>query len=313
MTYTAQSNPLDQRYDNGAVLSRVYMRNAWMQALHLTPEAGGTATAVIIPRMEYAPNGGPALVELGTGATSRFTYDPETLRLARLVTQTADQTAVQDLTYTYDPVGNVMAVANPLDVPGATGLASGDAEFAYDSLYRLTSATGREATDGGSALDSYTQSYCYDASGNLFEIRHKAKANWTRTQAVSPSSNHAVPDAMAETSSVDGFFDADGLLSELPGGTVLCYDQARRLDRAKLPGAGAATAAYFQYDTTGQRTRKAEPEGTAAARETLYIDDQIIETVAPDTVELQLRAGNRLLSRSEEHTSEIQSLMRLSN
>src|SRR3546814_5857915 len=101
---------------------------------------------------------------------------------------------------------------------------------------------------------------------------------------------------MAETSSVDGFFDADGLLSELPGGTVLCYDQARRLDRAKLPGAGAATAAYFQYDTTGQRTRKAEPEGTAAARETLYIDDQTIETVAPDTVELQLRAGNRLLS-----------------
>src|SRR3546814_6344734 len=80
-----------------------------------------------MPRMEYAPNGGPALVELGTGATSRFTYDPETLRLARLVTQTADQTAVQDLTYTYDPVGNVMAVANPLDVPGATGLASGDA------------------------------------------------------------------------------------------------------------------------------------------------------------------------------------------
>src|SRR3546814_11697301 len=98
MTYTAQSNPLDQRYDNGAVLSRVYMRNAWMQALHLTPEAGGTATAVIIPRMEYAPKRGPALVGLGTGATSRFTYDPGPPRLARLGTPTAHQPPGQALT-----------------------------------------------------------------------------------------------------------------------------------------------------------------------------------------------------------------------
>ncbi|NKL24485.1 SpvB/TcaC N-terminal domain-containing protein [Rhizobium leguminosarum] len=294
LTYTAQSNPLDTRYHNGAVLSRIYTRNSWMQALHLMPEAGGAATA-IIPRMEYAPNGGPVLIELGTGAISRFTYDPETLRLERLVTRTADQTAVQDLGYTYDPVGNVMAVANPLGVPGSTGPASGDAEFAYDSLYRLTSATGREKSDSGNVLDRYTQTYSYDASGNLLKIKHTAKTTWSRIQAVSQSSNHAVPNDMAQKCPVDGFFDADGLLGELPDGKALFYDQARRLAQARSPGVGSQGALYFQYDTNGERTRKVELEG-AATLETLYIDDQIIETSAIDAVELQLRVGNRLLS-----------------
>jgi RHS repeat-associated protein len=287
LTYTEQSQPLDQRYDNGAVLSQGYLRNGWVRSLHLAARAGETAKAVI-PAMQYAANGAPTFIELGSGARTHFEYDADTLRLFRLTTETADKTRVQDLTYTYDPVGNVMAIANPQAVPGAAKSPSGDADFVYDSLYRLTSATGREETEDPGKFGRYTQSYHYDASGNLDRIEHTASQDWIRKQAVAKSSNHAVPTDLAKTGPVDRFFDADGLLLELPAGIALAYDQAQRLS--------SSGTAFYQYDTTGERSRKTGTKGPGAPHETLYLGDQIIETDTPEIAEVQLRSGNRLLA-----------------
>mgnify|MGYP000177950872 CR=1 FL=1 len=98
--------------------------------------------------------------------------------------------AVQDLRYTYDPVGNVVKVSNAAEairfwrnqkvVPEST--------YAYDTLYQLASATGREMANAGqssnlpsatvplatdsSAYTNYTRTYRYDSGGNLTQIQH---------------------------------------------------------------------------------------------------------------------------------------------
>ncbi|HDU4045269.1 TPA: hypothetical protein RFN24_004971, partial [Klebsiella aerogenes] len=68
-----------------------------------------------------------------------------------------------------------------------------ESTYAYDSLYRLVRATGREMADAGrqgshlpsatvplpadgAAYTNYTRTYTYDAGDNLTQIRHHAPA-----------------------------------------------------------------------------------------------------------------------------------------
>lgn len=103
---------------------------------------------------------------------------------------------LQDLRYAYDPVGNVLSVRNDAEatrfwrnqkvVPENT--------YAYDSLYQLVSATGREMADPG-ATTRYTRRYTYDTAGNLSQIRHSAPAtnhSYTTDITISARSNRAV-------------------------------------------------------------------------------------------------------------------------
>jgi len=46
-------------------------------------------------------------ITYGNGATTDYTYDPQTLRLDRLQTVNSAQTILQDLSYQFDAVGNV--------------------------------------------------------------------------------------------------------------------------------------------------------------------------------------------------------------
>ena len=290
--YSAQSQLLAQRFYNGAVLNHRLTRNGWVEALSLAPDAH-TAALDVIPLLTYTPDGAPHTIALGTGAVSRFTYDHDTRRLHTLVTETTSLgEVVQDLTYTYDPFGNVVEIADPLAVPGTTGDAKGSARYTYDSLYRLRTATGREIPKGGDEPVRYFQRFGYDASGNLEETSHKGGDSWTRTQVVSDSSNHAVPKSLAlgGPSTVDSFFDADGLLTQLPGGTKLGYDEVRRLVHAQFAAGAPAKEAHYQYDTDGIRARKTSV-GTSATQ-TLYMGALIIPDQSKDECELQLRTGN---------------------
>ena len=104
-------------------------------------------------------------------------------------------TVLQDLRYTYDPVGNVTEIrdgAQPA-VFFAGSVVSADQRFVYDPLYRLVEATGREHTfqyeqqrDGRDvepavgipfpnspeALQRYVERYTYDGTGNLLSLSH---------------------------------------------------------------------------------------------------------------------------------------------
>ena len=61
-------------------------------------------------------------------------------------TRTSDRAVLQDLRYTYDPVGNITTIRDDAQqtIYFRNRRVEPSAEYEYDALYRLTSATGRE-------------------------------------------------------------------------------------------------------------------------------------------------------------------------
>jgi hypothetical protein len=158
--------------------------------------------------VDYNARGQRNQVVYGNGSQTSYTYDVESFRLTELkTTRSSDNAALQDLTYAYDPVGNITSIS---DVAQETiyfknQVVSAAGGYTYDAIYRLLTATGREhigqlaqpqttwddtprmnqplPTDG-SAMRNYTENYSYDAVGNILQMVHQATGgNWTRTYA----------------------------------------------------------------------------------------------------------------------------------
>ncbi len=207
----------------------------------------------------------------GNGVISHTEYDPADGRLKRLSSNRPGRSKLQDLHYTYDPVGNVIRIedhsqplrhfANQRIDPVST--------FAYDSLYQLTEATGREAAgatigptlpdlapDPGdtSRLLNYRQLYEYDASGNLLSLQHIGQQSYTRVMSVAEYSNHAVPEPGDPLTS----FDANGNLRRLSPGQPLSWNARNQLHstRQVTRDEGESDEEHYRYGGDGLRVRK---------------------------------------------------------
>jgi RHS repeat-associated protein len=185
---------------------------------------GAAAPTPFVTNIDYDAKGQRELIAYGNGAQTHYEYDPLTFRLTRLRTKRpaglnglasqlfTDPAVVQDLRYTYDPVGNITRLEdaalltlfhNSEPVQPVCG-------YTYDALYRLIKAQGREhigqtahdfnPPDGNrrdfdfagladfiahpndmQAMRNYTEEYAYDAVGNFQFMRHRANGGgWTR-------------------------------------------------------------------------------------------------------------------------------------
>jgi len=71
----------------------------------------GGALQAFVTRIDHDAKGQRQRIVHGNAASTAFTYDPATLRVATIVTtRAADGARLQDLRYTYDPVGNISGV-----------------------------------------------------------------------------------------------------------------------------------------------------------------------------------------------------------
>ncbi|MEE1926410.1 RHS repeat-associated core domain-containing protein [Pseudomonas sp. 148P] len=198
----------------------------------------------------------------GNGVISKSCYDPADGRLLRF------SSSLLDLVYGYDPLGNVLRIedrsqpvryfANQRIDPVCT--------FLYDSLSQLIEATGREAagvvsgpdlpalTPDTSQLLNYREHYDYDASGNLLSLRHVGLQQWTRTFAVAPDSNRALPEPGDPATG----FDLNGNLLELASGQPLRWSARNQLlgIRQVARAEGADDEEQYRYGADGQRLRK---------------------------------------------------------
>src|SRR5207302_917518 len=101
-------------------------------------------------------------IDYGNKVTTTYDYDPLTFRLIHLLTRRsatafpgdgADPppagwpgSQVQNLSYTYDPVGNITEIRDDAQeiVFFRNRRVEPSAQYTYDAIYRLTEATGRE-------------------------------------------------------------------------------------------------------------------------------------------------------------------------
>ncbi len=173
-----------------------------------------------VTNIDYNAKGQRTRIDYGNGATTTYDYDEKTFRLLRLQTVRSqdrnglatqifsDGATIQDLRYTYDPVGNITQIGDCSLQTVFHGNHKVDpvCRYTYDPLYRLTEATGREniaqsafqflPPDGNyrdypfvgaaqrfdlHALRNYAERYEYDPVGNFQRMVHLAEnGDWTR-------------------------------------------------------------------------------------------------------------------------------------
>ncbi|MHC8388073.1 RHS repeat-associated core domain-containing protein [Pseudomonas sp. MDT2-39-1] len=145
----------------------------------------------------------------GNGVLSQWSYDPADGRLCTLKAGKPDEALRQNLHYFYDRMGNILRIEDHAlaTVHFANQCVEGHRNFGYDSLYRLTSASGFEGEiphdrpglpDVITPLDpgpcfNYTERYIYDTSNNLKELHHVRDNHcFTRRMIIDPASNRGV-------------------------------------------------------------------------------------------------------------------------
>jgi hypothetical protein len=263
---------------------------------------GAAAATTFVRDIDYNAKGQRERIEYGNSTFTEYEYDEETFRLIRLKTTRtnvpANERIVQDLSYTYDPAGNIAHIQDDADIQNVIFFRNQrvepSADYAYDAIYRLIEATGREHlgqigvapiphshNDGprigllhpgdGNAMGTYTERYVYDAVGNFVEMQHlgsdPAHPGWTRSYEYSePSliesgkqSNRLSRTTVGATNpTVEPYpHDAHGNVIRMPHLGGAHTDPNLHWDyRDQLRQADleGGGTAYYVYDAAGQRT-----------------------------------------------------------
>jgi RHS repeat-associated protein len=302
-TFDALGRPVERTTPDGSVTRYAYNVGGLLESVEADVR-GVTPATTFVQGIEYDVYGRRASVEHGNGTTTAYDYDPQSFRVRRIhTTRTTGASPVQDLRYTYDPVGNVVEVRDEAieTVYFANDVVEPEQLFEYDALYRLVRAEGREHTSQNqpthseltpgpqpdpndpAALRRYVEEYTYDEVGNLIEIDHDAingngNGDWTRgydyhagTNRLRRSSISGDDPGDPDTYSALYDHDAHGNMTAMPHLEAIEWDHADRMQHAGIDGNGSGDV-YFQYDAEGNRVRKVwVNEHRSAANERIYL------------------------------------------
>ena len=286
---------------------------------------GATEWTPFVTNIDYNAKGQPELVEYGNSASTTYDYDSQTFRLTGLRTTRPqglngvssqlfqDPALVQDISYTYDPVGNITRIRNdalPILHYNNEQIDS-SSDHTYDAIYRLLAATGREHIGQTTfapepqtgnlrdypflglaanpndiqALRNYTEQYDYDALGNIQVVTHMAQnGNWTRgynykeSSLLEPSkaSNRLSTTQVGNNPLQSYSYDAHGNIVQMPHLPTMEWDFQDQLysTQQQVVNNGNAEKTYYVYDASGQRVRKiSETTNGTQKNERIYLSN----------------------------------------
>jgi len=270
--------------------------------IHLELRArSDAASRTYVERIVYNARGQRLLCLLGNGVMTRFLYDSDTFRLRRMRSERSTPmedgwrgtpSALQDHIYGYDQVGNIWTLTDT--TPGCGIPPESDRlrrAFAYDALYRLIAADGREADialtlppwlDRPPGPDitkvrPYREHYTYDRVGNLQALDHTATGaaaggSYTRTFTIGKQTNQL--EHMAVGSTLCTYqYDSCGNLTRENASRHLEWNYANRLAAFRTQASNnAEPSTYVQcrYNSSGQRILKVVRDQGNNVRTTVY-------------------------------------------
>ncbi|MEA2346154.1 MAG: hypothetical protein QOF63_4323, partial [Thermoanaerobaculia bacterium] len=259
---------------------------------------GTESTTTFVSNVGYNARRQRTRIRYGNDVRTDYDYDPKTFRLARMRTMgAASSVYLQDLTYTYDPIGNITSIRDAAQQTSYfdNQVVSANSEFQFDALYQLVAATGREHLgqngspsqpgpgDGftanqphpadGSAMGNYLERYRFDDAGNILSVSHTASSgNWTRRYDYDCSNNRlrrtSLPADGDGEFSATYRYDAHGNMTAMPHLAEMDWDFKDQLQELDLGGGGRV---HHAYDAAGQRVRKVWRKSASLVMERLYL------------------------------------------
>ena len=282
--YDALDRPTHTSDPDGNVTITQYDSRGLVKALTTIAgnKAPSSAATPAITDITYNAKGQQGNLTLGNGAQTHYSHDAYTFQLQAIKSTRSNQPDLQDVTYTYDPTGNITYVRDQvLPTVFYKGKVTPEASYTYDSLYRLTTATGREQAAMAAnvqsnqnkrnaplfkALDQqltdpravrrYTQTFAYDIAGNLTRIQHSTGG--THQLQIQPESNRLQSSQVGKQSTTTYTYDANGNQQTLTGVRAVHWNYRNNIQSVTIidrQGEPADVEGYV-YDSQGQRTRK---------------------------------------------------------
>ncbi|WPX38388.1 C2H2-type zinc finger protein [Pseudomonas sp. CCC3.1] len=271
--------------------------------------AGSSAVKILVSNIRYNAFSQVESETAGNGVVTFLTHESATGRLARLQAQVPGKRLLQDLHYRYDPVGNLIEIEDT--TLGTRHFANQRIEpirrFAYDSLYQLIDASGWETaqpslgpdlptwqTPDTSRVVNYSETYRYDAAGNLLERIHLGGSDHTQTLHIAPHNNRVIRSGETEHT-----YDSNGNLLTLQPGQPLQWDARNQLCAiAQVTRKAAANdEERYIYGGGGKRLRKVrtwQAQANSHLAETRYLPGLEVRTNSATQENLQvvtLQAG----------------------
>jgi len=292
--YDALNRPIESITPDNSIHTPVYNEAGLLDQMKVKVRNHG-AFKTFIKNIDYNAKGQRLSIRYGNNTTTSYKYNLKDYRLERLTTKKGS-TFLQDLNYTYDPVGNITQI---FDNAQKTKFYNGQKieqknEYTYDSLYQLIEATGREhrgqvnlgtsdnwddswcqnnlATGDDMNLRNYTQKYQYDAVGNILQMKHHVQYSghrWTRNYQYHSNNNQLLRTSIG-SQSYNYAYDDHGSIKTLKH----FQGDANWNFREELQHVKVGTQdVYFVYDSQGQRIRKVVHKDNGQKCERIYIGD----------------------------------------
>jgi RHS repeat-associated protein len=280
--YDALNRVTSQTSPDDTIFAPAYNEASLLDSVQVTQNGN---TEFFVRNIDYNEKGQRRTIRFGNNVATNYFYDRETFRLIRLETKRQNNDPLQDLHYTFDPVGNITHVEDK-NIPAVffdNQKIEGVASYTYDALYRLIEATGREhagqAVFGqfdnwndlpflkqhsqGDALAwrTYTQQYDYDPAGNINEMRHTtptAATNWTRTYNYAANNNRLLSTEVGSDTYNYPHHPQHGFITSMPHLQVMNWnfkDELQAVAKQSVVN-GKPETTYYVYDKDGQRARK---------------------------------------------------------
>ncbi|MDQ2180187.1 RHS repeat domain-containing protein [Marinifilum sp. D714] len=278
----ALNRPVSKTLPDGSVETYQYNKAGLLESM----SSGGKA---YINNINYNEKGQRTDIYYANGSKTKYEYDAKTFRLTRLLTsRNTGKDILQDLNYTYDPVGNIVEQVDKAQQTFyySNSVIEPKGQYEYDALYRLTKATGRELNSlampthsdfanniglpntAANAMQNYTHNYSYDQLGNMEKVN--AEGSWTRNYFYNAHNNYL----LGHTDGVNEYtYDAHGNMLSMPHLQAMHWDYNDWLSQVELDANG--NKAFYVYNAGGERVRKVVVKGNIREERYYFGDFEI--------------------------------------
>jgi RHS repeat-associated protein len=300
-TYDALNRPITLTTPDQSVIRSTYneanLLNAVDANLQGKQDNNEPLWTSFVKNIDYNEKSQRERIEYGNYARTSYAYDPKTFRLTHLLTtRLTDRARLQDLSYAYDPVGNITQITDGAQqtIYFNNQVVSPTAYYVYDAIYRLIAADGREHIgqvttpqptwddkfrvnlphpNEGQAMRHYAEAYEYDAVGNIEQVIHylgslSNSTNPTGSVAWKRSYVYDEPNEIPQNNRL-----TSTSIRTIAAGTIheqYTYDEHGNMtamphlaemgwdfkDQLQRVALGGGGTAYYVYDAAGQRARK---------------------------------------------------------